>query len=155
MLGAVCRYHAVPFADVDINDLDEYGADGSDHKKHLPALDWWNLPALCERVFVKYLEKDHVLTKSTALRALGGLFVAHPRQLFAMDQAGLIADVMSKDAHRDLQLESLRCWQDILLVSATIALFYVVLGSSACISYHIISIEVVEQHRLVSASNCT
>jgi cohesin loading factor subunit SCC2 len=110
VLGAICRHHETPFEDVE---SDEEGEDG------VPAgplqLTWTNLPALCERLFTKFLEKRHVETKCSALRALSGMFVAHPRELFAMDQSGLITQVMSAEAHPSLQLESLQCWRDILL----------------------------------------
>jgi cohesin loading factor subunit SCC2 len=110
VLGAICRHHETPFEDVE---SDEEGEDGEPVGP--VQLTWTNLPALCERIFTKFLEKSHVETKCSALRALSGMFVAHPRELFDMDQSGLITQVMSAKSHPSLQLESLRCWRDILL----------------------------------------
>lgn len=80
-------------------------------------LTWSNLTALCERMFTIYLEKNDTQTKCAALRALSGVFIAHPRELLRLDQSGLITRVMSRNSPSDVQIESLRCWRDILLVS--------------------------------------
>jgi cohesin loading factor subunit SCC2 len=109
VLGAICRHHETPFEDAESDEEDEEAEPGP------VQLTWTNLPALCERLFTKFLDKSHVETKCSALRALSGMFVAHPRELFAMDQSGLITQVMSAESHPSLQLESLRCWRDILL----------------------------------------
>jgi hypothetical protein len=77
---------------------------------------WENLPSQCQHIFLKYLKKNDPQTKCSALRGLSGVFLACPRQMLEMNNSGLIRDVMSASAHHTLQMESLKCWRDILLV---------------------------------------
>ena len=111
VLGSICRYHESTFEEIDFREE-------NDSEVCKPAeLSLSNLPAMCERIFIKYLKKKDAPTRCAALRGLSGIFMAHPRQLFALDQSGLISDLMSPDSDRSLQIESLRSWREILLVS--------------------------------------
>ena len=89
--------------------------DDEEDEETLKHLSWSNLTAFCERMFTTYLDKNDVKTKCAALRALTGIFIARPREMLRMDQSGLITNVMSPDAPSSVQIESLRCWRDILL----------------------------------------
>lgn len=71
----------------------------------------------CYSLFVYYLQQDDVDTKCSALRALSGVFMARPRVMLMNEQDGTIEEIMSSDSSTALQLESLRCWKEILLVS--------------------------------------
>lgn len=70
----------------------------------------------CYSLFVYYLQQDDVGTKCAALRAMTGIFISRPRVMLMLEQDGTIEDIMSPQSPTDLQLESLRCWKEILLV---------------------------------------
>lgn len=82
-------------------------------------LSFATLTSVFEKVFTVYLSKDDAQTKCAALRGLCGVFISRPREMLRMDQSGLITQVMAPDASLSLQLESLICWRDILLVSSS------------------------------------
>lgn len=110
MLGSICRYHETSSGVTD-EDSDDDENDASEE------LTWSNLTALCERLFTDFLAKSDPQTKCAALRGLCGVFIAHPREMLRMNESGLISEVMSPDSPPSVQLESLICWRDILLVS--------------------------------------
>lgn len=110
ILGGICRYH-----DTKVEYMASYDSDGHGEAEEFE-ITWENLPSQCQHMFLKYLKKNDPQTKCSALRALSGVFLACPRQMLEMNNSGLIRDVMSANAHPTLQMESLRCWRDILLV---------------------------------------
>jgi hypothetical protein len=86
-------------------------------------LAWSNILLACYRLFSSFLRKDDSPTKCTALRALGGIFVSQPRLMLQLDREGLIEELMSEEAGVALQLESLKCWCNILEVNVVFLLF--------------------------------
>jgi hypothetical protein len=76
-----------------------------------------NLTAVFEKLFTTFLSKNETQIKCAALRGLCGVFISRPREMLRMDQTGLISQVMATNSPVNLQLESLICWRDILLVS--------------------------------------
>ena len=108
VLGAICRHLNFSDTDVTMEDHDEEG--------ETPPLTYTNLTSVLEEIFKVYLNKDDTQTKCAALRGLSGVFIARPREMLRMDQAGLVSEVMDAEAPSKLQLESLLCWRDILLV---------------------------------------
>jgi len=115
VLGLICQYHntgvdsAAWESELDRDDNQEPPAPSE--------FSWKNILLACYRLFSIYLMKDEVQTQCAALRALGCMFVAQPRLMLALEQAGLIEAVMSEEAHINLQLVSLQCWRKILMVS--------------------------------------
>ena len=81
---------------------------------------WENLTVQSKHMFMKFLAKDDPQTKCVALRAMCGVFMAHPRELLRLNQSGMISEVMAPESPPTLQLEALLCWREILLVSSTI-----------------------------------
>ena len=112
VLGAICRYDESITGDLAQRTQDD-GLDGVPPSE----LDFAVLPSVFERLFTDYLAKNDAQTKCAALRGLCGIFISHPREMLRMDQSGLISQVMAIEAPMSLQLESLTCWRDILLVS--------------------------------------
>ena len=106
VLGAICRNHEI--------DDKSSGDTSSDPDS---GLTWENLPSRGMKMFLKYLDKSDPKTKCLALRALSDVFVAWPRLMLQLDGTGLITSVMDASQHRDLQVQALSCWCDILLVS--------------------------------------
>ena len=112
-MGALCRNDVVKaeqsdawMADVEIEITIE----------HIPEeITLAELIQSCYRVFSIYLLKEDCDTKCSALRALGGIFVARPRVLLAMEQSGSISELMSDTSLPEIQLQALRSWQEILL----------------------------------------
>ena len=128
MLGSICRYHETDEEmliddsddeneDEDIEDDEKKDGEEGKKKRAKKQLDWISLTGICERTFTSFLSKSDPEIKCAALRALTGVFIAHPRELLRLDQSGVITDVMASEAHPSVQIESLRCWRDILLVS--------------------------------------
>jgi hypothetical protein len=113
VLGSICRYHEISSAEVDA-DMEE--EDDEEGKLSGEELTWSNLIDLSKHMFTKYLEKNDPETKCAALRALCGVFLAQPREMLLMDQSGLLTEVMSPTSPLSVQMESLRCWRDVLLV---------------------------------------
>lgn len=81
------------------------------------SLTFSNIASVFENIFTVFLSKNDTQTKCAALRGLCGVFISHPREMLRMDESGLITRVMAPGAASSLQLESLVCWRDILLVS--------------------------------------
>jgi hypothetical protein len=110
VLGAFCRNH-------EVSDEEEWpemeGVDDVDAKELTAS----TVMYACYSLFVYYLRQDDVDTKCAALRALSGVFMARPRVMLMNEQDGTIEEIMSSDSSTTLQLESLRCWKEILLVS--------------------------------------
>jgi cohesin loading factor subunit SCC2 len=80
------------------------------------ALSLSNVMYACYSIFAYYLQQADVDTKCVALRALSGIFMSRPRVMLMLEQDGTIGEIMSQESPADLQLESLRCWRDLLLV---------------------------------------
>lgn len=74
-----------------------------------------NVMHACYSLFVYYLQQDNVDTKCAALRALSCVFMARPRIMLMLEEDGTIEDIMSPESPLALQLESLRCWKEILI----------------------------------------
>mmetsp|Transcript_4615 Transcript_4615/g.10933 ORF Transcript_4615/g.10933 Transcript_4615/m.10933 type:complete len:1809 (+) Transcript_4615:256-5682(+) len=116
VLGSVCRYHEVVLKDDEMEmDMEDDENDEREAQATTKPLAWDNTTIQCRDVFEVYMEKNHVQTKCVALRAMCGIFMAHPRELFRMNQEGLIGQVMSEESPPSIQLEALLCWREILL----------------------------------------
>lgn len=114
VLGAICRYHESSSADTTKHDHED------DEDVVSPdGLTFPNMASVFEDLFTDFLSKNDTQTKCAALRGLCGVFISQPREMLRMDQSGLITQVMAPDAALSLQLESLICWREILLVSIT------------------------------------
>ena len=46
---------------------------------------------------------------------MNGIFISRPRVVLVAEQLGIITSVLSEAAPPSVQIESLRCWRDILL----------------------------------------
>ena len=46
---------------------------------------------------------------------MNGVFISRPRVVLAAEQLGILSSVISDDAPPSVQIESLKCWRDILL----------------------------------------
>jgi cohesin loading factor subunit SCC2 len=75
-----------------------------------------NLAPSCESMFMNFFREDDEEIMRAALRAMTGIFMAHPREMMRMDESGLIQKVMAPSSPEPVQLESLQCWLDILLL---------------------------------------
>lgn len=75
-----------------------------------------NLFNACFACIMFYLKKNDAVTRSCALRALTGIFIARPRVILYVEEMGTIEEVMSDVAPHELQREALQCWKEILLV---------------------------------------
>jgi len=109
VLGHVCRFHD------DESPLMLNGEIAGFLAVSPSELTWENLPTSSFVLFQKYLEKLDTNTKCKALRAMSGIFSAHPRVMLAFEQEGVLQEIMSDNAHPALQLESLQCWREILV----------------------------------------
>ena len=119
MLGAFCRNHEVEDEEWEReNDVNDVGAQKLSESNAMYA---------CFSLFVFYLQQDDVETKCAALRALSGIFMSRPRIMMMLEQDGTIEAIMSSDSPISLQLESLRCWKEILLVSLHVAAVYLLI----------------------------
>jgi hypothetical protein len=76
-----------------------------------------NVMYACYSLFLWYLQRDDAAMKCAALRALSYIFIARPPVMLNLEQDGTIEDLMSLDSPVELQLESLLCWKEILVVS--------------------------------------
>lgn len=74
-----------------------------------------NLFNACFACIMFYLKKNDAVTRSCALRALTGIFIARPRVILYVEEMGTIEEVMSDVAPHELQREALQCWKEILL----------------------------------------
>ena len=109
VMGSICQY----FESSSFDSMETEDVEVKDEKDAELTLD--NFPPLCEKLFMKFFKKDDVGIQCAALRALSGIFMAHPREMLRMDQTGLIEYVMGPTAPTAVQLESLRRWREILL----------------------------------------
>ncbi len=109
VLGCICRYHSCDKSKNQGTDLEQLGGIKSSELK------WENLPLACFAMFQIFLDKVDTATKSKSLRAMSGVFSAHPRIMLAFQQQGVWNDIMSDKSDLDLQLEALQCWRDILV----------------------------------------
>ena len=110
-LGSICRFQ-------DKDNTESTNNENDDNEFLSPinveGLDWNNLALSSFALFEEYLGKEDILTKTKALRAMAGIFIAHPRILLAVEQNGILDDVMSEKSHPQVQLETLICWREIL-----------------------------------------
>eukprot|EP00980_Cylindrotheca_fusiformis_P014094 scaffold3702_cov126-Cylindrotheca_fusiformis.AAC.6 len=110
VLGSICQHHEIALKEDDEMDEDK-DIDGPAMRQ----ITWENLTSLCKEMFMIYLDKDDNQTQCVALRAMCGVFIAHPRELLRMNQVGMISKVMSTESPPSLQIEALQCWREILL----------------------------------------
>ncbi|KAL3916072.1 MAG: hypothetical protein SGILL_005346, partial [Bacillariaceae sp.] len=102
VLGSICQYYSSSSFD-----------ETSNSKKEDLTLE--NLASLCESMFMNFFREHDGEFMRAALRAITGIFIAHPRQMLRLNQNGLIEQVMAPSSPETVQLESLHCWRDILL----------------------------------------
>lgn len=123
VLGAICRFHET------LNEDDALGSTEAGDEEALPVEDlcFANLTSVFENLFTMFLSKNETQIRCAALRGLCGVFISRPREMLRMDQTGMISQVMSPSAPPALQLESLICWRDMLLVSCRLF----------CATYHV------------------
>ena len=112
-LGSVCRFY-VCHDSVDDHNLDPNGFSVVTDAKQLQ-FSGNVLSSASFALFKEYLDKDDESTKCLALRAMNGVFISRPRVVLAAEQLGIITSVISESAPSSVQIESLRCWRDILL----------------------------------------
>lgn len=112
-LGSICRFYECHDG-VDNHNLDPNGFSVITDVKQLQ-FSGNVLSSACFALFKEYLEKDDESTKCLALRAMNGVFISRPRVVLAAEQLGIITSVISEAAPASVQIESLRCWRDILL----------------------------------------
>ncbi len=114
-LGSVCRFYecddAIDRQNLDLNKFTII----SDVSKLEFAKN--SLSNACFAIFMEYLRNEDEATRVLALRAMNGIFISRPRVVLAAEQMGIISAILSDNASPGVQLESLRCWRDILLVS--------------------------------------
>jgi len=112
-LGSICRFYECHDG-VDNHNLDPNGFSVITDVKQLQ-FSGNLLSNACFALFKEYLEKEDESTKCLALRAMSGVFISRPRVVLAAEQLGIITSIISEAAPPVLQIESLRCWRDILL----------------------------------------
>ena len=112
VLGAICQHRGRSLGSGP-SDEDQYDLP-SEELSPPSSLAWSNLTMACYQVISDYLQKKDSDTKCAALRALGCIFLSEPRLLFALEQVGLVDEIMSPKASLPLQLEALECWKKIL-----------------------------------------
>ena len=112
-LGSVCRYYECHDG-TDSHNLDPNGFSVITDTKQLQ-FSGNVLSSASFALFKEYLDKDDESTKCLALRAMNGVFISRPRVVLAAEQLGIITSVISEQAAPSVQIESLRCWRDILL----------------------------------------
>mmetsp|Transcript_29228 Transcript_29228/g.60734 ORF Transcript_29228/g.60734 Transcript_29228/m.60734 type:complete len:1733 (-) Transcript_29228:882-6080(-) len=112
-LGSVCRFYECDDA-IDRQNLDfnNFGIISDVSKLEFAKN---SLSNACFAIFMEYLQKEDEATKVLALRAMNGIFISRPRVVLAAEQMGIISATLSDDASAGVQLESLKCWRDILL----------------------------------------
>ena len=111
-LGSICRFHE--FSEDTSEDVD-LSAESAVLDPSEIELDWTNIVPAAYSMLALYLKKDHAPTRCQALKGLNGIFVAQPRLMLAVEQTGLIADVMDDSSGTDLQLAALSCWRELLV----------------------------------------
>jgi cohesin loading factor subunit SCC2 len=115
VLQAVCQYYASNqhslLADPDLGT----DADPLSFPYLQPSLlSFSNLLDACFAAFSFYLGKEDIPTKCAALNAMSGVFLARPRTMLIVEKNGIFADLFSESMPPLVQLESLRCWKNIL-----------------------------------------
>lgn len=111
VLGCLCKSHKVEDEDIEWLDraIEEKSCD-------LPKEITWNtMVKVCYYVFTYYLKNSDAEIKSSALKAMTGIFISRPRVLLGMQKAGIVESIMSPDSEPKLQLQALYCWREILL----------------------------------------
>jgi len=112
-LGSICRFYECE------GEVDDYNLDPSvfSVETDTTKLELANnvLSNAAFALFLEYLNKEDASTKCLALRAMNGVFISRPRVVLVAEQLGIITSVIGKDAPPSVQVESLRCWRDILL----------------------------------------
>lgn len=108
VLGAICQYY-------EASSFDSVEIEGHNDEENVQELNLLTIAPACERIFMKFYAKDDVTTKVSAIQALSGVFMAHPRQMLHLENSGLITEVMASTSPEPVQRESLRCWRDILI----------------------------------------
>ena len=109
VLGSICRFHE---SDEDDSSLD---FDETLVVVELPKLTWANLPYSSYALLEEYIVKEDTTTRCHALRAMSGIFSSHPRIMYALQEQGSLQELMCEASHPLLQLETLKCFQGILL----------------------------------------
>ena len=112
-LGSICRFYECE------GEVDDHNLDPSvfSVETDITKLKLANnvLSNAAFALFLEYLNKEDASTKCLALRAMNGVFISRPRVVLVAEQLGIITSVIGKDAPPSVQVESLRCWRDILL----------------------------------------
>ncbi len=110
VIGSICRFHESDEDDSNI-DFDETLV-----VVELSELKWSNLPYSAYALMEEYIVKEDTTTRCHALRAMSGIFSSHPRIMYALQEQGSLQELMSETSHPLLQLETLKCFQGILLL---------------------------------------
>lgn len=109
VIGSICHNHD--------NERDQ-GSDDIDEKLVIidpSQLTWSNLPYASYAILEEYLDKEDTSTKCNALRAMAGIFFSHPRIMLSLEEQGTLKELMATTSHPNLQLETLKCFQEILV----------------------------------------
>jgi len=111
VLGYLCKSHKLENEDTEwLNQAIE------DNSSCMPReITWDTMVEVCYHVFTFYLKNSDAEIKSSALKAMTGIFISRPRVLLGMQKAGIIESIMSPDSDPKLQLQALYCWREILL----------------------------------------
>lgn len=112
-LGSICRFYECDSA-IDAHNHDPNGFQIVAEPKSLK-FEGNMLSDASFALFRSYLAKKDESSKVLALRAMNGVFISRPRVVLAAEQLGIISSVISDDAPPSVQIESLKCWRDILL----------------------------------------
>jgi len=107
ILGCICRYNSRE-EDYIPDDFEEFEAVDTSQ------LTWKNLPSSSFALFQIYLNMAEVTMKCKALRAMASIFATHPRIMLVFEESGALSEIMAEQADPILQLESLKCWREIL-----------------------------------------
>ena len=94
VLGSICQYcTSSSFDSMEIEDDDDDDETGSSLKAEVVTL--LRIAPLCEVIFMKYYDNVtiDVMIKVSALQALSGVFMAHPRQMLKLEMSGVITEV--------------------------------------------------------------
>ena len=77
-------------------------------------LTWDSLATSCFVLFEKYLAKPNIKIKCNALKAMSGVFTAHPRIFLTFHQEGTLSEILSDESDDLLKIAALKCLKDIL-----------------------------------------
>jgi len=109
VIGSICRHY---YSSKDGNPIEDI--EGKLVIIDPSEINWSNLSYSSYAILEEYLDQNHMTIKCNALRALGGIFLSHPRVMLALEQQGILKELISEASHPDLQLETLKCFQAIL-----------------------------------------